>query len=168
MKKLIVIMLSLGLALGASAQRGHGGGGHVYVRSPRVVVGIGAYSPFYSPYYGLGLGFGYPFGYPYGYPYNYGYRHESKLDLQIADIKSDYQHQIKDTRRDKSIPRSERKAKIRDLKYQREKEITQAKRDYFDRAHRRPNTAQPNQAPQNQSPQNPAPQNPGPKDDQGS
>lgn len=137
--------MALGLAFGAFAQRGHGGGGHVVVVRPRVVVGVGAYSPFYSPFYGFG--FGYPF-YPYGYyPYNYGYRHESRLDMQIDDIRADYQHQIKDVRHDKSIPRSERKAKIRDLKYQREKEITQAKRDFYDRRNR-PNF---NQRPSNPS-----------------
>jgi len=152
MKKLLIVLLSLGLAFGASAQRGHGGGGHVvYYRSaPRVVVGIGAYSPFYNPYY---FGWGYPFGYyPYGYPYNYyGYRHDSKLDLQIEDIRNDYQHQIKDVRHDKSIPRSERKAKIRDLKYQRDKEITEAKRDYYERRTRpRNNNGTNNSQPQQQ------------------
>ena len=146
MKKLMVVMMALGLALGASAQRGHGGG-HVVVVRPRVVVGVGAYSPFYSPFYGFG--FGYPF-YPYGYPYDYGYRHESKLDMQINDIRSDYSHQIKEVRHDKSVPRPERKAKIRELKYQREKEITQAKRDYYERR-RQPNTNQRSQpAPSNQ------------------
>ena len=150
MKKLMVVMMALGLAFGASAQRGHGGGRVVVVR-PRVAVGIGAYSPFYSPFYGFG--FGYPY-YPYGYPYGYGYRHESKLDMQIDDIRTDYRHQIKEVRHDKSVPRSERKAKIRELKYEREKEITQTKRDYFERR-RRP--AQPQTAPQAQpSPSGPS------------
>ena len=164
MKKLIVVMMALGLAFGASAQRGHGGGGHVTVVRPRVVVGVGAYSPFYSPYYGLGFGFGYPF-YPFGYspyaPYGYGYGRESRLDLQIDDIKNDYRHQIKEVRQDKSVPRSERKAKIRDLKFQRDKDINQAKRDFYDRR-RRPNTNQGNpsyKAPQQQpqQEQQPAP-----------
>ena len=155
MKKLLVLMMALGLAFGAFAQRGHGGGHIVYRSAPRVIVGVGAYSPFYYPYYGFG--FGYPFS-PFGYPYGYGYGRESKLDMQINDIRSDYQHQIKDVRHDKSIPRSERKAKIRDLKYEREKEITQTKRDYYDRSRRRydnnnNNNAQPNPAPQNQQQQ---------------
>jgi len=140
-------MMALGLAFGAFAQRGHGGGRVVYHSAPRVVVGVGAYSPFYYPYYGFG--FGYPFS-PFGYPYDYGYRRESRLDMQINDIRSDYSHQIKDVRHDKGLTRTERKAKIHDLKDEREKEITQTKRDYYDRSRRRynNNNTQPNQAPQ--------------------
>jgi hypothetical protein len=43
MKKLMIVLFSLGLAYGASAQRGHFGGFHggVYGR-PQVVVGVGA------------------------------------------------------------------------------------------------------------------------------
>ena len=49
MKKLLVVLVSLGLAMGASAQKFvHGGGYHF--RGPRVIVGVGAgFSPFY-PY----------------------------------------------------------------------------------------------------------------------
>src|ERR1700754_4027614 len=97
---LFLMMLSLGLAFGASAQRGHyvrpgggyHGGGHV------VVVG--------RPYVGFGYGFGYPWGYPYGWygpwgaaypPYYYGYgAMPSQLELQVRDIRSDYDQQIKD------------------------------------------------------------------------
>jgi len=154
MKKLLFVLMALGLGFGAFAQRGHAGSGHVVVVRPRVVVGVGAYSPFYNPYY-YGFGFGYPFS-PFGYPYGYGYPRESKLDMQIDDIRSDYSHQIKDVRHDKSLTRSERKQKIRDLKFEREKEITQAKRDYYERR-RRPqnNSTQPGQ----QGPSNPTPQN---------
>lgn len=128
MKKLLIILFSVGLVLEASAQRGghfyHGGG---YYR-PHVVIGVGAYAPFY-PYYGFGYG---PWwGYPYP-PYYYGYEvMPSKLALQIEDIKNDYQAQIKDERHDKSVPRKERREKIRQLKHDRDQAVIQAKRDYY-------------------------------------
>ncbi len=129
MKKLLIILLSIGLALGASAQRHGSTGGVRYVR-PRVTV-IGGYSPF-SPFYGFGYGYGYGLGY---YPFNafppsYNNR-PSQLDLQIEDIRNDYRHKIKDVRHDKSLSRDERKAKIRDLKHDREAAIIDARRTYF-------------------------------------
>jgi hypothetical protein len=132
MKKLLIILFSVGLAFGASAQRGvhgyHGGGG--YYSRPRVVVGvgIGAYSPFY-PYYGFGYG---PWGFPYAPYYGSGYNAmPSRLALQVEDIKNDYQAQISDTRHDKSITGKERRQKIRSLKHDRDQAIIQAKRDYY-------------------------------------
>ncbi|MDP4151589.1 MAG: hypothetical protein Q8927_04955 [Bacteroidota bacterium] len=134
MKKLLVILFSVGLALGASAQRGHGavhgGGGYVY--HPRVVVGVGL---------GYGYGFGYgpyspwgwygPWGYPYP-PYYYGQGAvPTRLALQISDIKNDYKAQIKSTRHDKTIPRSERRQKIRQLKHDRDQAIINARKDFY-------------------------------------
>ena len=58
MKKIMIILFSLGLAYGASAQRGGHfvGGGHVG----------GFYGGGYYPrtYVGVGFGLGYPWGYP--------------------------------------------------------------------------------------------------------
>jgi hypothetical protein len=134
MKKLLIILFSVGLTLGAAAQKrvivGHG-----YVR-PRVTViapvypspyyyGYGyAYSPFYNPWYD-------PF---YG-PNRYQSR-PSKLDLQIEDIENDYQYQISTVRHDKDLPKQERKQKIRDLKHEREDAIVQAKRNYYNKEDR--------------------------------
>ncbi|GAC1451725.1 MAG: hypothetical protein NVSMB7_14360 [Chitinophagaceae bacterium] len=133
MKKLMVIVVALGLAMGASAQRfGHGGGrefggGHVYIAPPRVAIGIGGYSPFYSP-------FGY---YPYAYPpYEYNneynnYARPSKLQMQVEDIKSDYNDKIWSARHDDSITRKEKRKVIHQLKNERDKAIYDAKRNYY-------------------------------------
>lgn len=138
MKKLLVVLLSIGMILGASAQPkigggfrggsiGRGGGVH-YVR-PRVTV-IAPYT-YVSPYYGLGFGFGYsPFYNPYyGYP-RYQSR-PSQLDLQIDDIKSDFSYRISTVKHDKSLAKDERKQKVRELKHEREEAIIEAKKNYY-------------------------------------
>lgn len=124
MKKLIVILVITFLATGAFAQKGFRGGG-VRIIAPRPVIALGAYSPFYYGYN--------PFwGYPNGYGFNNGYYHRpTKLDLQIADIKNDYQQKISAAKGDKSITKSERKQVVRDLKHDREQAIIEAKRDYY-------------------------------------
>ncbi|NII26665.1 hypothetical protein HB364_16370 [Pseudoflavitalea sp. X16] len=127
MKKILMIMITIGLALGASAQKRVvvRGGGYHYVR-PRVSVGLGlgwGYSPFYSPY-GLYSPWYYP---PYGY--NYGYR-PSRLDLTIQDIKTDYADRIKSVRMGE-MTRREKRQTIAGLKIDRDKAITQARRDYY-------------------------------------
>jgi hypothetical protein len=130
MKKLIIILFSLGLVISASAQRAHISGGYHYVRPPVVVYG-GGYAPFY-PYYGFGFGY-YPFGYPFGYPYSpgYGYTRPSKLTMQIEDIKSDYKDKISSVKQDKSLSRQDRKEKIRELKQERDNQIDDLKRNYY-------------------------------------
>jgi hypothetical protein len=138
MKKIFIILLSLGLVIGASAQRHgggsyHGGGGYYRGGGSRVVISGGAYLPLYygmgSPYYGFGYGFGYP---PPYYNNGYGYR-PSKLDLQIEDLKHEYQQKIDAARDDDSISGKERRAAVRDLKRERDDAITQAKRDFYKR-----------------------------------
>lgn len=125
MKKILVVMLSLGLALGASAQHfvGHVGG---FYGGPRVVVGVG-YAPFYSPFYNPF----YPFGYPYGY-YGYGNR-PSKLDMQIQDIKNDYNDKIWSVKHDKTLSGKERRHQVRLLKQERDRDIDNAKLNYYKR-----------------------------------
>jgi hypothetical protein len=133
MKKLLIVVLSVGLALGASAQHaGHSGGGFVY--RPHVAVGVG---------FGYGFGFGYPFypyyGYgPWGYPpYYYGYgAAPSRLNYQIEGIKTDFKAQIKDTRHDKSLTHKEKRERIRQLKLDRDKAVVQARKDYYDNSRR--------------------------------
>lgn len=128
MKKIMVIVVALGLAFGASAQRfghGFGGGGHVVIAAPRVAVGIG-YSPFYSPF-----GY-YPFGYPYGNPYAYGRSYRpSKLQLQIEDIKNDYNDRIWSAKHDTNLSRKERRHEVHQLKVERDQAINEAKRNYY-------------------------------------
>ena len=125
MKKLLIVMISLALAGTVSAQRFHGGGGGVYYR-PHVVVSGGFY-----PYYGIGYGFGlnpfFPY-YPYGSPY---YNRPSKLDMQIADVKHDYEDKIKSAKSDESLTRKERRQKVHDLRAQRDDEIYNLKKNYY-------------------------------------
>lgn len=123
MKKLLIIVISIGLAMGASAQRFHGGG---YVHSgPRIIVGGGFYSPYYSPFYGP---FYSPF-YPYGY-YGYGYR-PSKLDMQIQDIKNDYNDRIWSVKHDQTLTHKERRKQVHQLKQERDRDINDAKLNYY-------------------------------------
>ncbi|MBS1948587.1 MAG: hypothetical protein JST47_12550 [Bacteroidetes bacterium] len=128
MKKLLIVMISLALAGTVSAQRiGHsGGGGGVYYHAPRVIVSGGLY-----PYYGFGFGFN-PF-FPYYYPYGpYGYYHRpSKLDLQVLDIKNDYNDKIWSAKHDTSLSRKERREKVHELKVQRDREINDLKMNYY-------------------------------------
>jgi hypothetical protein len=126
MKKLLIFIFAIGLASGVSAQKIiRGGGGYHHFYSPRVVVGIGGgYSPFYSPFYSPYS----PFYSPYGYRYN---ARPSRLDLDIQDIKVDYADRIQSVKLDKSLPRKERRHMIKDLKYQRDKAIIDARRNYY-------------------------------------
>jgi len=114
-------MVLASLAVSASAQKFRGRG--AYVVRPRVAIGMGygfGYSPFFNPYYG-----------PYGYG-GFGYSaRPSRLDLQIQDIQIDYADRIKSVRMDKSVPGKERRHRIRALKYQRDKAIVDAKKDYY-------------------------------------
>lgn len=122
MKKIIVVLAVTFLATGAFAQKGPRGG--VRVIAPRPVLIVGAYSPFYygyNPY----MGFGNP------YVYNHFYNRPTKLDLQIADIKNDYQQKIKSAKSDNSISKAERKQVVRDLKHDRDQEIIEVKRNYY-------------------------------------
>jgi hypothetical protein len=136
MKKLLMILLTIGLALGVSAQKVVGRGHTVVVR-PHVSVGLGwGYSPFYSPWYGYG--FYSPFYYP-PYGYNNGYR-PSRLDRQIADIKSDYADRIKSVRMQDDMTGREKRQEIRQLRQDRDQAVVQAQKDYY---HKRAGTNRP-------------------------
>jgi hypothetical protein len=162
MKTLLVTILSLGLALGASAQRGghyiaHGGGG--FYHAP-----VYHYS-YPRTYVGVGFGFGYPWGYGYyspwgwgpwgvgyGYgpypPYYYGYgAMPPQLAGEIQGIKDDYSQQIKDVRHDKDLTHKEKRARIDQLKQDRDAAVTRARHDFFFNSHRNYQKNNPNDNP---------------------
>ncbi|HVY76320.1 MAG TPA: hypothetical protein VG890_15935 [Puia sp.] len=125
MKKLMMMVLSLGLVLGAAAQRGHAVAAYhaptYYVR-PSVRVGFGfgyypAFAPygFYSPYYWT------PYG-PFYYPYASASR-PSKLSMKVQDIKNDYADRIYSVKQDTRLTHKERRQKIRELKKERDKAV---------------------------------------------
>lgn len=133
MKKLLLILLTVGVVSGAQAQiRGHFGGGGFYGGEGRTVI-VGGYAPYYAyprAYWGFGLGF--PYLYPYyGYPYGpYGYN-MSRLQSEIEGIKQDYADRIESVRMDNTLTGKERRSQIRQLKKDRDAAIDQAKRDYW-------------------------------------
>jgi hypothetical protein len=121
----LIIVCALGLTLHASAQKVVRAVPHYPRTRIAVGVGVGGWSPWYpywySPFYA------YP---PYGYGYGYGAR-PSKLDLEIQDIRNDYKDRIWSARHDESLSRKQRRQKVHDLKYQRDQEILQTKKDYY-------------------------------------
>jgi len=127
MKKLFILLLSIGLVGSAAAQRGvHGGfyhgGGYRY--RPTVVVGFGGYFPFYPyPYWGYGPYYPYP-GYAYGY-------RPSRMTMQIEDIKMDYRDKITSVKEDKTLTHRERRDKIHQLKLERDQKIDNLRRNYY-------------------------------------
>ncbi|MBA4167402.1 MAG: hypothetical protein H0X41_07670 [Chitinophagaceae bacterium] len=126
MKKLLIVLVTMGLAWGASAQKIVRGGGY-HFRGPRVIVGAGAgFSPFY-PYYGPYSAFGYPYG---GYGYRYSSR-PSRLELQVQDIRLDYADRIRSVKMDHALKGRERRQTIRQLKNERDRAIVDAKRNYY-------------------------------------
>ena len=120
MKTIVMVCLAVVITTAASAQKyNRNRYPHPRVRSS-ISIGIGSphYSPYYSPYQTR------PF---YGTP---GYTRPSRLDMEISDIKSDYNDRIWSVRHDKSIPKSERKAEIRRLKSERDRAIRDAEYNY--------------------------------------
>ncbi|HXL57925.1 MAG TPA: hypothetical protein VN958_16805 [Chitinophagaceae bacterium] len=129
MKKLMIIVITLGLSIIVSAQKiavgvhGHFGGG-VYYR-PHTTFVAGAYVPFY--YHPFFYGY-YPY---YDYPaYRYYYR-PTKLDLEISDIKNDYEEKIWSARHDNTLSGKERRKEVRELKHDRDQAIIDAQRNYY-------------------------------------
>ncbi len=117
MKNLMIILFTLCITIAASAQHY----GRVYVR-PRVIVGVGAFSPYY--------GYGY---YPWGVPpigYYYGQR-ITRLEAKIQNIRADYRDRIWSARHDKTLRRAQRRQEIRELKHERNEAIIEVKRNYY-------------------------------------
>jgi hypothetical protein len=123
MKKLMIVIIALMLGFTAFSQKvavvsGHFGG--VYYR-PRATFVVGSYVPlYYHPFF---------YGYPY-YEYRYYYR-PTKLDLQIADIKNDYEEKIWSARHDKTLTGKERRHEVRELKHERDQAINDAEHNYY-------------------------------------
>ena len=128
MKKLLIVLVSVGLAFSASAQKGFHGS---HFHGPRVIVGIrGGYSPFYRPYSPFYSPYS-PFS-PYYSPFAYNYNpRPSRLDLDIEDIRIDYADRIKSVKMDDGLKRREKRQRIRELKYERDRAINDAKRNYY-------------------------------------
>lgn len=120
MKKIMIILVVAFISVSASAQRGFKG----RVSYPRTHVVVTYARPYY-PYYGYD-----PFFYPYYYPYN-TYPRETRLEVRIADIRSDYREKIWSARHDKNLKKSERKATVHQLKRERDKAINDAKINYY-------------------------------------
>ena len=130
MKKLVIALVFVGLAVSASAQKSV----RSPIRNPRPpqkVVVVRSYPPF-SPYFGYGRSFyGYP---PFGFGYDYGYRYQNRptrLDLKVEDIKNDYQDRVWSVRHDDGLSRKEKRKKVQELKYNRDKEIIDLKKNYY-------------------------------------
>ena len=66
-----------------------------------------------------------------GSPY-YGYSNTrpGKLDLEIQDIREEYKDRISSAKQDKTLPKRERKAIIKNLKLEKERQIMEAKKNY--------------------------------------
>ena len=123
MKTIAMVCLALVITSAASAQR------YSKRYPPRVrtsvSIGIGSPSPFYSPYYSPYRTR--PF---YGTP---GYIRQSRLEMEIADIKADYNDRIWSVRHDRSLSKAERKREIRQLKTERDRAVRDAEYSYHRR-----------------------------------
>jgi hypothetical protein len=134
MKKLVVMVIALGLVFGASAQYKRTGPRNV---RPGKTVIVRTY-PSISPFYGYGRGYyGYSplYGYsPFGYGFNNGYMPQNrptKLDLEVEDIKNEYQDRIKSVRLADDLSRKEKRQKVHELKSMRDRLITETKKNYY-------------------------------------
>jgi hypothetical protein len=140
MKNILMMILGVGLALGSAAAQPKlaNGGKLVGGGTPAKVIvvrpaysyhpyGFGYYNPFYSPFY----------GYNSFYYSPYGFQHmPSKLDLEIEQITNDYHHEIAEVRHDDTLSKAERKQKIRDLRHERQSNIIDAKKTYYEKRDR--------------------------------
>ncbi|OLY95669.1 hypothetical protein BUE76_00155 [Cnuella takakiae] len=91
-----------------------------------VGLGIGSYAPF--GYYNRGFGYNSYFGNPYG---SYNRYRPSKLDLQVQDLPNEYKDRRWSVRQDRSLSRQQRKGWVRNLKYEEEKAIQEARSSYY-------------------------------------
>ena len=134
MKTIIMFCLAIVVAGAASAQKYD----RYRTQRPRVrtSVSVGIGSPYYSPLRS-------PFYRPYPYysaPFYSApmystpiYSRPSRLDMEIADIKADYNDRIWSARHDKSLSKSERKAEIRRLKSERDRAVRDVEYNYHRR-----------------------------------
>jgi hypothetical protein len=126
MKTILMLGLAFVITASASAQKNSP---YRYSR-PRthtsVSIGIGGgYSPYYSPLYRP-----YPYYSTPIYPRTPVYSRPTGLDMEIADIKADYDDRIWSARHDNSLSKSERKSEIRRLKSERDRAVRNAEYSY--------------------------------------
>lgn len=125
MKKLLAILIVCGVSYTASAQ--HGRGSHGRVRS-HVSIGIG------SPgYYGNSYNSYNRFYSPFNNNSYRNYNRPSRLDLAVQDIENEYRDRIWSVKRDRSLSRQQRKTMVKNMRYERDKAIRDARRGYYKR-----------------------------------
>ncbi len=140
MKHILIIILAIGLAAGAGAQTKVRGGNapvrtRVIVAAPVVPAwgfgyGFGArFSPFYDPFYS-------PFHDPYLRHRPVQSRVPAELQLNLDEIENEYNFRLSSTKSDRSITGKERRQKMRELKYEREAALIDARRNYLNRTER--------------------------------
>ena len=126
MKTIVMVCLAVVITTAASAQKYN----RYRYPQPRVrtSISVGIGSPYYSPYRS-------PFyrSYPYYSTPTPVYTRPSGLDMEIADIKADYNDRIWSARHDRSLSKSERKAEIRRLKSERDRAVRDAEYSYHRR-----------------------------------
>ena len=132
-----MVCLAVVIATAASAQKYNRG----RYPQPRVrtSISVGVGSPYYSPYYSpYRSSYHSPFyrSYPYrssrSFPYYSEpvYSRPSELEMEISDLRADYNDRIWTVRHDKSLSKSERKAEIRRLKSERDRAVRNAEYNY--------------------------------------
>ena len=137
MKSIVMVCLAVVIATAASAQKYNRG----RYPQPRVrtSISVGVGSPYYSPYYSpYRSSYHSPFyrSYPYrssrSFPYYSEpvYSRPSELEMEISDLRADYNDRIWTVRHDKSLSKSERKAEIRRLKSERDRAVRNAEYNY--------------------------------------
>ena len=126
MKKLIILMLTIVMVTAASAEKIAVNYRHPLqgLYRPHTVFFGGGFYPYYSPYYGYN-----PYFAPAPY-YSYENR-PSKLDLQIEDIKKDYEDKKWSVRHNDLLSGKEKRKEIRDLNHEMGTVVTDARKNYY-------------------------------------
>jgi hypothetical protein len=136
MKKLVFLVVSLGLAFGVSAQRSVKSPAR-NPRPPQKVVVVRNYPPMFSPYFGFGSPFGFSrFGNRFYDPFRPQPR-PSRLDMEIQDIQHEYRDRVASVRSDKDLSRRERRQRVKELKNERDRIVSETRSDYHKRDYRR-------------------------------
>jgi hypothetical protein len=146
MKKMMLVFAVLCISIATIAQpkiRGNAGGiGTIRQSQPARVIVV--QPGFRSNGLGMGLGYGYGFGLnpyrfsPFGYsPFDNPYQNRNynsmptALELDIEEIRNDYNQKMDGVKADELLSRKERRQQIKALKHEREDEIIDAKRRYI-------------------------------------
>ena len=120
MKRALIICLALVFTVAANAQKYRS---RSHYRQPvvrtNIIVGGTGYYPYASPYRPV--------------PRTIIRTRPTRLEKEVANIKADYKDKIWSAKHDKSIPKSERKREVHDLKVERDKAIRDAEYSYHRR-----------------------------------